>query len=83
MLGIDEENGLAGREKDRETAAYRCLVAAVGVERWRQRCKDRAGVVVKSPDVVSYRVVEECVGGATIRRSRSSSMPSTKGPMKQ
>jgi hypothetical protein len=34
------------------------LVAALGVERWRQRCKDLAGVLGKNPDVVSYWVVE-------------------------
>lgn len=49
---------LAGRSKDRETAEMRRLVAALGVERWRQRCKDLAGVLGKNPDVVSYWVVE-------------------------
>ncbi len=36
----------------------RRLVATLGVERWRQRCKDLAGVLGKNPDVVSYWVVE-------------------------
>ncbi|RLE20599.1 MAG: hypothetical protein DRJ50_10495 [Actinobacteria bacterium] len=56
LLDTDMER-LAGRTKDRETAELR-LVAALGVERWRQRCKDLAGVLGKNPDVVSYWVVE-------------------------
>ena len=57
LLDIEVER-LAGRTKERETANLRRLVAALGVERWRQRCKDLAGVLGKSPDVVSYWVVE-------------------------
>jgi len=57
LLGTDEE-ALGGRSKDRETAELRRLVAALGVERWRQRCKDLAGALGKSPNVVSYWVVE-------------------------
>ena len=49
---------LAGRSKDRATAELRRLVAGLGVERWRQRCKDLAEVLGKNPDVVSYWVVE-------------------------
>jgi hypothetical protein len=30
----------------------------LGVERWRQRCKDLAEVLGKNPDVVSYWVAE-------------------------
>jgi hypothetical protein len=33
-------------------------LAGLSVERWRQRCKDLAEVLGKSPDVVSYWVVE-------------------------
>jgi len=44
--------------KDRETAELRQLVVALGVERWRQRCEDLAGVLGKSPNVVSYWVVD-------------------------
>ncbi len=44
LLGIEVER-LAGRSKDRETAELRRLVAGLGVERWRQRCKDLAGVL--------------------------------------
>ena len=57
LLDTDMER-LAGRTKDRETAELRRLVAALGVERWRQRCKDLARVLGKNPDVVSYWVVE-------------------------
>jgi hypothetical protein len=57
LLDTDIER-LAGRSKDRETAELRRLVAALGVERWRQRCKNLAGVLGKNPDVVSYWVVE-------------------------
>lgn len=57
LLDADMER-LAGRSKDRETAELRRLVAALGVERWRQRCKNLAGVLGKNPDVVSYWVVE-------------------------
>ena len=53
-----EVERLAGRSKDRKTAELRRLVAALGVERWRQRCKNLAGVLGKNPDVVSYWVVE-------------------------
>ena len=57
LLDTDMER-LASRSKDRETAELRRLVAALGVERWRQRCKNLAGVLGKNPDVVSYWVVE-------------------------
>jgi REP element-mobilizing transposase RayT len=57
LLGIDEKR-LADREKDRETVALRRLVAALGIERWRQRCTDLAGVLGKNPGVVSYWVGE-------------------------
>ncbi len=57
LLKTDTQR-LAGRTKDRETAELRRLVAALGVERWRQRCKDLAEVLGKNPDVVSYWVVE-------------------------
>jgi putative transposase len=57
ILDTGEER-LASRFKDRETADLRRLVAALGVERWRQRCKDLAGILGKSPAVVSYWVVE-------------------------
>jgi hypothetical protein len=57
LLNVNMER-LAGRTKDRETAEVRRLVAALGVERWRQRCKDLAEVLGKNPDVVSYWVVE-------------------------
>ena len=49
---------LASRSKDRPTAELRRLAAALGVERWRQRCKDLAAVLEKNPDVVSYWVGE-------------------------
>ena len=39
-------------------AELRRLVSALGVERWRQRCKDLAEVLGKNPDVVSDWVVE-------------------------
>jgi len=57
LLKTDTQR-LAGRNKDRETAELRRLVAALGVERWRQRCKDLAEVLGKNPGVVSYWVVE-------------------------
>ena len=57
LLKTDTQR-LAGRNKDRETAELRRLVAALGVERWRQRCKDLAEVLGKNPDVVSYWVAE-------------------------
>ena len=44
--------------KERETAELRRLVVALGVEHWRQRCKDLAGVLGENPDVVSYWVVD-------------------------
>ncbi len=57
LLDVDVER-LAGRSKNRETAELRRLIAALGVERWGQRCKDLAGILGKNPDVVSYWVVE-------------------------
>jgi putative transposase len=56
-LGADVGT-LGGRSKGRETVKHRRLVAALGVERWRQRCKDLGDVLGKNPDVVSYWVGE-------------------------
>ncbi|MCP4901440.1 MAG: hypothetical protein GY906_31120 [bacterium] len=49
---------IAGRSRDRETAEMRRLLAGLGVERWRQRCKELAKVRGKGSGVVSYWVVE-------------------------
>ena len=45
-----------GEIRDLQGTVFISLVAALGVERWRQRCKDLAGVLGKNPDVVSYWV---------------------------
>jgi putative transposase len=53
ILGIDPER-VGGRARNREMARVRQLIAALGVERWRQRCVDLAAGMNKNPDVVSW-----------------------------
>ena len=57
ILDVEFER-LASRRRDRETAALRKLVAAVGIERWGQRAGRLAGLLEKHTVAVSRWVAE-------------------------
>lgn len=52
LLEVDEDR-LAGRARDSETASLRRLVSTLGIERWEQRVSELAKAMNKHPDVVS------------------------------
>jgi hypothetical protein len=49
-----EMTHVCSRRRDRPTATVRRLIAALGVERWRQNRTALARVLQKNPDVVSW-----------------------------
>jgi len=53
-----DQDQLASRVRDRQTAAMRRMVATLGVERWEQKGAALAEVLNKNPDVVSWWVGE-------------------------
>ncbi|RLE24014.1 MAG: hypothetical protein DRJ65_10705 [Acidobacteria bacterium] len=53
-----DQDQLASRVRDRQTATMRRMVVTLGVERWEQRGAALAEVLNKNPDVVSWWVGE-------------------------